>query len=168
MFADFTIRVASIEDDKSVTELLQASYSVLMRTQYPQEILSTILPTITKANPSLLLSGTFYIAEIKKKFVIGCGGWTKEKPGTGEIRQGVGHIRHFATHPEWIRKSVGRKIYKMCEQEAKANNINCLECFASLNAEGFYRALGFTTLKKITIPLANNQQIESVLMRRFI
>jgi hypothetical protein len=66
-----------------------------MSSRYSQEILSVVLPTMTKANPSLLSSGTFYLAEIANKLVIGCGGWTKERPGNGEIIPGVGHISHF-------------------------------------------------------------------------
>jgi len=168
MSTDFTTRVASPEDEKSVTALLQASYPRLMSCRYPQEILSVILPTITKANPFLLSSGTFYIAEIANKLVIGCGGWTRERPSSGEITAEVAHIRHFATHPEWVGKSVGRTIYQRCEREAKMAKINCLECYSSLNAEGFYTALGFKALKNIDISLDNNQKITSVWMRRFI
>jgi GNAT superfamily N-acetyltransferase len=168
MSTDFTIRIASPEDEKSVTALLEASYPILMSSRYSQEILSVVLPTMTKANPSLLSSGTFYLAEIANKLVIGCGGWTKERPGNGEIIPGVGHIRHFATHPEWVGKSVGRTIYQRCEREAKIAKIHCLECYSSLNAESFYTALGFKALKNIDIFLSNNQKITSIWMRRFI
>ena len=168
MSTDFTIRVATLEDEKSVTALLQASYPILMSSRYSLEMLSTVLPAMTKANPSLLLSGTFYLAEIANKLVIGCGGWTRERPGSGEIKAGVGHIRHFATHPEWVGKSVGRTIYEMREREAKSAKIHCLECYSSINAQGFYAALGFKTLKNIDIVLGNNQKITSVWMRRFI
>ena len=168
MSTDFTIRVASLEDEKSVTELLQASYPILMSSRYSLEMLSVVLPAITKANPSLLSSGTFYLAEITNKTVIGCGGWTRERPGSGEITAAVGHIRHFATHPEWVGKSVGRTIYEMCKREAIKAEIHCLECYSSLNAEGFYAALGFKSLKNIDIILGNNQKITSVWMRRFI
>ena len=168
MSIDFTIRVASLEDEESVTALLQASYPILMSSRYSLEMLSVLLPTMTKANPSLLSSGTFYLAEIPHKTVIGCGGWTRERPGSGKITTGVGHIRHFATHPEWVGKSVGRRIYEMCEREAKIAKIHCLECYSSLNAEGFYAALGFQAVKNMEILLGNHQKIAIVLMRRLI
>lgn len=168
MSTDFKIRVASLEDKESVTLLLKDSYHKLMSSRYSVESLSTVLPVITQANPSLLLSGTFYLAETTNKLIIGCGGWTKEKPGSEEIKQGIGHIRHFATHPEWIGKSVGKTIYARCEQEAKIAKIHCLECYSSLNAEGFYAALGFKALKNIDVTLGNNQKIATVWMRRFI
>ncbi|ACB50043.1 unknown [Crocosphaera subtropica ATCC 51142] len=168
MSTDFSIRVASLEDKEVVTQLLKASYPVLMKSRYSEEHLSNILPIMTKANPFLLSSGTFYLAETKDKSVIGCGGWTKEKPGSSEIETGLGHIRHFATHPQWTRKSIGRKIYQRCEKEAKMAQIKCFECFSSLNAEGFYRALGFKSVKNIDIILVNHLKIEAVWMRRYI
>ncbi len=168
MSTDFRIRVTSLKDKESVTALLQASYPKLMSSRYSLEILFTVLPAITQANPSLLLSGTFYVAETTNKLIIGCGGWTREKPGTGEIKTGIGHIRHFATHPEWVGKSVGRKIYERCEQEAKIANIDSLECYSSLNAEGFYRALGFKAIKNIDVTFGKNQKMTTVWMRRFI
>ena len=63
---------------------------------------------------------------------------------------------------------MGRTIYERCEQEAKIANIQCLECYSSLNAEGFYAALGFKALKNIDVILGNNQKIPTVLMGRFI
>ena len=41
----------------------------------------------------------------------GCGGWTVERPGSeGETEQGLGHFRHFATHPDHVRKGIGKLI----------------------------------------------------------
>ena len=139
-----------------------------MKISYSAQTLTNILPIITKANLSLLSSGTFYLAQNPDQSIIGCGGWTKEKPGTREIKIGVGHIRHFATHPQWLNQSVGRKIYEACEQQARANQISCLECFSSLNAEGFYQALGFKTIKHIIFPLIDNQEMTTVLMRKIL
>ncbi|MEL4896225.1 GNAT family N-acetyltransferase [Crocosphaera sp. Alani8] len=167
MSTDFKIRIASVDDQEGVTKLLKASYPILMKSRYPEKHLSGILPLITKANASLLSSGTFYVAENKDKRIIGCGGWTKEKPSSREIETGLGHIRHFASHPQWIRRTIGRKIYERCEKEAKMSQIKCFECFSSLNAEGFYRALGFKSVKNIEIILKEYCQIEAVLMRRY-
>ena len=47
------------------------------------------------------------------------------------------------------------------------SQIKCFECFSSLNAEGFYRALGFKSVKNIEIILKEYCQIEAVLMRRY-
>lgn len=164
----FEIRIATLADEQAVTELLEASYPALMKAAYPPEMLTAILPAITKGNPTLLTSGTFYLAETTDQTIIGCGGWTKERPGSSEVQSEVGHIRHFATHPDWIKKAVGRSIYAQCEQEAKADGIKCFECYSSLNAVGFYAALGFQPIQEVEVPLSGDLKIKSMWMKHFL
>jgi N-acetylglutamate synthase-like GNAT family acetyltransferase len=98
---------------------------------------------MTRANPKLLSSGTYYVAESEDGTVVGCGGWTREHPGGETAVEGVGHIRHFGTHPDWTRKGIGGVIFRRCEEDARASGIGEFECQSSLNAESFYSALGF-------------------------
>jgi GNAT superfamily N-acetyltransferase len=98
--------------------------------------------------------------------LVGCGGWNRERPGTGDVEPGTGHLRHFATHPAWTKRGIGRAIYARCEADARAAGIRVLECYASLNAEGFYAALGFERIRSITLDLAPGIGPPAVLMRR--
>lgn len=164
----FTVRTTVAADQPSVTTLLKVSYPALMRSAYSPTVLSAVLPLITQANPTLLASDTFYLAETQYKDVIGCGGWTWERPGTRQIEVELGHIRHFATHPAWVGQSVGRSIYTVCEQATRAVGIKRLECYASLNAEGFYAALGFRSVRRLDVPLVLGYSIPSVLMERIL
>ena len=166
MSSDFTIRVATTQDKLAVTAVLEASYSVLMPAKYDPATLSSVLPLITKANPQLLQSGTYYVAETASHQIIGCGGWTHERPGNGEVESGLGHIRHFATYPDWIGRTVGRSIYAACSQAARAAGVKSFECYSSLNAEGFYTALGFKTIRQVEIQMGNGRILPSILMKR--
>ena len=168
MSSDFTIRVATPQDALAVTAVLKASYSVLMPANYDPATLEALLPVITQANPKLLQSGTYYVAETASHQIVGCGGWTHWRPGNGEVESGLGHIRHFATHPDWIGRSVGRSIYEACEQAAQSAGVKAFECFSSLNAEGFYAALGFETIRRVEVRMGNGQMLPSILMKRSI
>jgi GNAT superfamily N-acetyltransferase len=163
-----TVRTATPDDRSRVTGLLEASYPVLMRKGYDQPVLSAALPAMTRANPALLSSGTYYVAETERRRIVGCGGWTLERPGTGEIEPGLGHVRHFATHPDWIGRGVGRSIYAACARAARAADVTRFECYSSLNAEGFYAALGFVAVRPVDIRLGPNIVLPSILMRRSI
>jgi ribosomal protein S18 acetylase RimI-like enzyme len=121
---------------------------------------------MTKASPSLLGSGTYYVAELSTGFVVGCGGWTAERPGSGTVEPHVGHIRHFATDPGWTRRGIGRAIYRLCENAARSAGVIAFECYSSLNAEEFYRALDFKRIREIDIDLQPGVAIRAVLMRR--
>src|SRR5688572_20469091 len=119
MTADYVIRVATPDDAASVATLLEASYPPLMASAYDARALLPALKVMTKPNPSLLASGTYYLAESPGGRIVGSGGWTLERPGTRVIEPGVAHIRHFATDPSWAKRGVGRAIYDRCESAAR-------------------------------------------------
>lgn len=164
----FINRTSNPEDKPRITGLLQACYPVLMKGHYEDSILTKALPLMTNANPKLLRSGTYYLVESEEGTTVGCGGWTRERPGSGEIDSGLGHIRHFATHPDWLGKGIGRMLYEECERVAKVGGIKRFECYSSLNGEGFYGALGFSRVEPIAVPMGPDFAFPSILMVRDI
>jgi GNAT superfamily N-acetyltransferase len=168
MSGEFAIRVAALEDETQLCELLSAAYPALMRESYSAQILDAALPLMTRANPVLLTSGTFYVAQTKGGQFAGCGGWTFERPGSGETVPRLAHIRHFATHPNWLRQGVGRSIYRRCEDFAYSAGVREFECLASLNAVGFYESLGFKTTANIQLTMGPGISIPTVLMIRHL
>ncbi len=161
-----TIREATAADELLVSELLNASYPNLMATAYDPFILAATLPFMTRANSVLLRSGTYYLSETQDGAIVGCGGWTFQRPSDGSVAPGLAHIRHFATHPDWIGGGIGRALYARCEDKARSAGAHEFECCSSLNAEGFYSALGFNTVKRIDVPMGRELSFPAVLMRR--
>ena len=135
-----------------------------MRPAYDAELLEQVLPRMTVAQPGLLQSGTYYVAEASDGAIVGCGGWTKERPGTAEIKAGLGHIRHFGVHPDWTRCGVGKAIYTRCELDARDSGVSKFECYSSLNGEAFYSALGFRRLAQIDLVIFDGVSFPSVHM----
>lgn len=164
----YTIRVATPDDAVGVEALLQASYPQLMATAYDPALLPPALELMTKANASLLASGTYYVAEAADASIVGCGGWTLQRPGTGEVEKGLGHLRHFGTHPQWIRRSIGRALYAACEGSARRAGVTTFECYSSLNAADFYAALGFELVCRVDLALGPQVSLPGLLMRRRI
>src|SRR5918994_4549128 len=117
-----TVRVAGPDDAEAIGAVLRASYPTLMAPAYPADVLARALPFMVRPNPALLRSGTYYLAATPDNTVVGCGGWTFERPGEPDsaIDPTHGHIRHFATHPDWIRHGIGRALYERCVAEARA------------------------------------------------
>ncbi|MBX2854846.1 MAG: GNAT family N-acetyltransferase [Rhodobacteraceae bacterium] len=162
------IRQTTHADSDEVTAIFQASYPKLMPAGYAPDLLEVVLPAMTIAKPALLSSGSYFVALAEDNAYAGCGGWTKERPGTGEKREGLGHIRHFATHPDYVGKGVGRAIYLACEALARSEGVTKFECYASLNAEGFYRSLGFELVERIDVPMGEGLVFPSLRMMRAI
>ena len=158
------LRIASAEDSDNVTRLLRASYPVLMRDAYEDSILAAALPAMTIAQPALLQSGTYYVAEAAEGTLVGCGGWSKERPGNGEISAGLAHIRHFCVHPDWTGEGIGRALYARCRDDARAAGVTAFECYSTINGEPFYAALGFKRDRIIEVEMPGGIAFPSVRM----
>jgi N-acetylglutamate synthase-like GNAT family acetyltransferase len=162
---EYSIRIATPGDASAVEALLQVCYPLLMERAYDARVLAQALSVMTKANPKLLSSGTYYVAGTIDGSIIGCGGWTPGRPDTGRIEKHVGHLRHFGTHPAWIKRGIGKAIYQRCEVSAGAAGIRTFDVYSSLNAEPFYQALGFRPLRHLSLELSPGIVLPAVLMR---
>ncbi len=160
------IRQTKAGDSDAGAALLRASYPVLMKPSYDSAVLARALEPMTRANPDLLISGRYFAALDNIGSIIACGGWSLEQPGSGKIKPGLGHIRHFAVLPDWIGQGLGRAIYDGCETQARDTGINKFECYSSLNAKEFYSALGFTAIGTVELTMGDGITIPSLHMSR--
>ena len=165
---NFAIRVATLEDQQSINKLLAASHSLLMQQHYEKALLKAALPMLSCVSPELLTSGTYYLAETKNKSVVGCGGWTRGSPEHGEITPQLGHIRHFATHPKWVGRDIGRSIYLVCERVATLAGVMQFHSISTLNAEKFYASLGFEVIRQLDVQFGDGISVPGVLMKNLI
>jgi N-acetylglutamate synthase-like GNAT family acetyltransferase len=163
---EFEIRLATPDDELQVSDLFALCYPQLMARSYRPDVLAAALPKMIRANPALLRSGRFYVATSTKGKIVGCGGWTAERPGTGETIIGRAHIRHFATHPAWLRCGIGRALYSSCEQAAVSAVASEFECLASLNARDFYHSLGFIAVHEVSVPMGDAVTFPAILMKQ--
>jgi N-acetylglutamate synthase-like GNAT family acetyltransferase len=164
--ADVRIRVATTEDTEAVSTLLAASYPALLAPGYDAQLLQRALPFVTRANPALLRSGTYYVADAGAGFLAGCGGWTLERPDkvSDPVDAALAHIRHVATHPGWVRRGIGRLLFDRIVRDARAAGVKRFQCYSTTVAEPFYRALGFTTVQPTGISFAPDLVFPGLLM----
>ena len=148
-----------------VAALLTASYPTLMRGHYPDLVLDIALPLITRPHDGLLASGTYFLAS-SQTGPVGCGGWSMDRPGTGEREAGLAHIRHFAVDPEIVGHGVGSALFERCAFDARTAGATRLEVHASLNSEGFYARMGCRPERQITVSLGGVVEIAAILMLR--
>jgi len=116
---------------------------------------------ISKANPALLRTGTYYVAETDGA-LLAAGGWTPMSiPGHASIR-------HVVTDDRHLRRGIGRALLDHALGTAQLAGIRHLECKSTFTAVPFYRALGFTELGAIEVTLAPGITFPAVLMERAI
>lgn len=144
------VRPATRDDIGAVDALLRRSYGPLLRADYPPSSLVLALPVMARAQPRLLVSGRYFLAEEEGR-VLGAGGWSPEAPAGGRVVRGLGHVRHVATDARAVRRGVGRALMEQVFAQARAERVLHLSCLSTLTAVPFYEAVGFRPLRRVTL-----------------
>lgn len=161
--AALDIRPASPDDRDALERVIADCYATVYPGWYDADLLGEALPLMLKIDPALLASGRYFVAS-QGKDVAGCGGWSARTPGTGVELGGTAHIRHFATHPDFMHQGVGGAILDRCIAETRAAGMQRLQCFSSTPAEGFYARHGFRRIDNVNVMLGDSVSFPAVLM----
>jgi GNAT superfamily N-acetyltransferase len=159
------LRVARPDDAAAIGDVLRASYGSLYRGWYRDDVLDAALPAMTRANPRLITSGRYFVVEIAGR-IISCGGWSFENP-LGPTTPKTGHLRHFATHPDYLSRGAAGAILKRAVNEADGKGLAAMEVLSSLTAEAFYASHGFSQVAVVNAPMGP-ARFACMLMRRGI
>lgn len=163
--AEITIRQALPEDREALETLITACYSAIYPGWYDAELLTDALPEMLRIDQRLLASGRYFAATVDGRLA-GCGGWSTFAPASGSDRPANGHVRHFATHPDFMRMGVGGAILERCLVDAQDAGVRELQCFSSTPGEAFYARHGFRRIGDVTIMLGDSIPFPAILMKR--
>jgi ribosomal protein S18 acetylase RimI-like enzyme len=158
------LRVARPDDRAAITQLLERSYPTLMKSAYSAQEMAACLPLMTKANPVLLASETYYVV-CEQEQVLGAGGWSWAEPGTKKISPGLVHIRHFAVDPSATGRGLGRQLFQRCLDDIAATDATTIDCQSSLNAVEFYRAVGLQPVGLFEIDMGEARRMPAMRMQ---
>ena len=159
MAETIAIRPAVPGDLAALDALFARAYPKLLKADYPPSVLVTALPLISRAQPALLRTGTFHVAETADGALVGAGGWTA-RGGT------VGDVRHVVTDDRYQRRGIGRAILERVFEQAGAAGLTLLDCKSTHTAVPFYSALGFETVAPISVELRPGIHFPAIRMER--
>lgn len=143
MTQTLALRRAELSDLAGIDRLLNRSYPRLLAADYPPSALVLAVPRFARAQPELLTSGRYFVAEDLQGRILGAGGWSRRNPVGGPVAETTGHVRHVATDPDVVRQGVGRMVMTRVMQEAREAGVRWLDCLSTRTAVPFYQALGF-------------------------
>lgn len=158
------LSVARPEDRESIEETLGFAFEEGLSHAYGSDLIDQIMPFLTHIEPTLLISGTYYVLADMDGQIAACGGYSFSAPGTDKPTPGTAHIRNFATHPDYAGYGLGRRLFDHCLKEARAAGAHEFVCYSGLNAEGFYQTLGFERESSIEIHIGTANSGVAVVM----
>ena len=114
---------------------------------------------IMGVDSQLISDRTYFMVEIDG-VAAGCGGWSRRvttyggdhTPGRQPalLTPGVdaARVRAMYTHPDFVRRGVGRMILDLCEAAARAEGYDRVELVATMGGEPLYRAAGYVEIER--------------------
>lgn len=156
----YEIRLSTAADLPAVDALFRRVYPRLLKEDYAPSVRVLVLPRISRAQPKLLQSGTYFVAEEAGE-ILGAGGWTPDRRASG-----VGHIRHVVTCDRNLRRGIARAVLGRVFDQAAGQGVRRFVCWSTFTAEPFYAALGFQRQKVIAVPLDAGISFPAVEMTR--
>ena len=158
MAHDLQHRLARREDVPALTALMDAAIAELQKPFLdPSQIASS--RAIMGIDTQLIDDGTYFVIE-EDGALAGCGGWSRRATLYGGDRspgrdaalldpaKDPARIRAMYTHPDYVRKGVGRLILSLCEEAARAEGFREVELMATMAGEPLYRACGYEPVER--------------------
>lgn len=172
----FTHRIATLDDVDIITALMKASMETLL-----PDVLSPA--QVTKSHASmgldtqLLTDGTYFLI-LDGPTIVGCGGWSRRRTlFGGNHTQGrddaladpmiePAKIRAMYTHPDHVRRGVGRFLIELGENAARMEGFKTMELGATASGILLYEKCGYDTLHDLAKPDEDGITVPIILMRK--
>ena len=155
----FTHRLAQLKDLDGLRSLADAAISKLQKPFLDEQQIASSR-TIMGVDTQLIEDGTYFIIE-SDNTVVGCGGWSRrstlyggdQSPGRSaallDPKTDAARVRAMYTHPDHVRKGIGRLILALCEAAARREGFRIVELMATMAGEPLYRACGFEAIERV-------------------
>jgi GNAT superfamily N-acetyltransferase len=171
----FRIRRARHDDVGGIERLIERSVRALSVGYYEQRQVESALTYMFGVDSQLIDDGTYHVVDADGA-IAAAGGWSRRrtlfggdqwKHGSDEPLDATrepARIRAFFVDPAWSRRGLGRALFEVCLDEARAAGFQRLELMATLPGQPLYRALGFSADENIVLALPDGVRVRLVRM----
>jgi putative acetyltransferase len=104
--------------------------------------------------------GAFFVAERPDRLV-GVGGWSPDS-----LAAELAWLRYLFVHPDAAGSGVGRRLVETIEASARRHGKAGFRVWSSLNAAGFYAALGYRRVRRGRWPVTGAIEIDYLLFAK--
>jgi GNAT superfamily N-acetyltransferase len=173
----FTSRLATLNDIKTLQQLIAASVRGLSIGYYTEEQIDSSIKYIFGIDTQLIADGTYYVIE-SGSTIVACGGWSKRNTlyGGDQFKEEAdplldpsvdsARIRAFFVHPDWSRQGIGRMMITLCEETAIQAGFKSFELGSTLPGQPLYLAMGYHATEQVNAPLEDGTFLEIIKMKK--
>lgn len=174
----FTHRVAKEEDVPLLRSIMNASISKLQKDFLNAKQVEASFE-LMGMDTQLIMDGTYY-AILDRDDIVGCGGWSRRATLYGgnhtsgrdarllDPKTEAARIRAMYTHPDHVRRGIGRLIMALCEKKAAEEGFTRYELMATLSGEPLYRACGYVPVVHESVPTSLGVTVPLIKMEKRI
>lgn len=125
-----------------------------------------------------LIADRTYFAVEERQTIVGCGGWSRRATMFGgdhaarrdarllDPAKEPARVRAMYTHPDHVRRGIGRLVLGLCEAAAVREGFRELELVATVAGEPLYAACGFEIIERIDVPTPHGITVPCARMRK--
>ncbi len=172
----FSHRIASRDDIPAIETLMATSMAGLLPDVLTPE-------QVAKSNASmgldtgLLDDGTYFLI-FDGETLIGCGGWSRRRTLFGgnhtkgrdeslaDPKSEPAKIRAMYTHPDHVRRGVGKLLLDLGEEAARAEGFQSVELGATASGLLLYEKCGYVVIEDLSEPDEDGVIVPIILMRK--
>jgi GNAT superfamily N-acetyltransferase len=153
-----THRLAVEDDIPALMTVMEAAISgPLAEFLSPSQVEAS--RAIMGVDTQLIADRTYFVVEEEGR-IAGCGGWSRRatlyggdhtpgrEPALLTPGQDAARVRAMYTHPDFVRRGVGRLILDLCEAAARAEGFHAVEMAATMGGVPLYRAAGYVDIER--------------------
>lgn len=169
-------RLATAADIAELTDLMTVAIEGLLPAFLSREQVAAS-HEIMGLDTQLIEDGTYHVVELEGR-IAGCGGWSRRATLFGGDHTGgrdaalvdpatePARVRAMYTHPDFVRRGVGRAILEVCEVAARAAGFKRVQLAATLGGEPLYRAYGYREIEPFEAETGSGVRVPLIRMEK--
>jgi GNAT superfamily N-acetyltransferase len=175
--ADFTHRVATMEDLDALREVMRRSIETLQDSFLtPEQVRAS--HKVMGLDTQLVKDGTYFVVECRGR-IAGCGGWSwrstlyggdasvvSREPRALDPATEPARIRAMYTDPDFARRGVGRLVLQLCEEAAAAAGFHGATMMATMSGVPLYEACGYAPVEAVQESVVDGVTVPLVRMEK--
>ncbi|MEM9376673.1 MAG: GNAT family N-acetyltransferase [Pseudomonadota bacterium] len=170
------LRIANREDIPDIEALMAVSMAALLpKFLDPKQVERS--SESMGVDTLLIDDGTYFLVHLED-VLVGCGGWSRRRTLFGgnhtsgrddalaDPKTEPAKIRAMYTHPDFVRRGIGRALLQAGEDAARIEGFKTMEMGSTAPGRPLYEACGYAVVEDLSHPSEDGTVVPILRMRK--